>query len=135
MRIVAIFLISILSGCTLYQSDGRQAIEKNKADIVGAFGFDAVSKAHYSCFMSADLPQILQAPNHVIETEYEKQGFSSFGTFVDGSAQVVVYKLELDNERHHHCNLRLSESSLDSQNSAIRLAVVLLTEQISQHNF
>lgn len=135
MRVVALFLFLFPVACTVYQSDGRQIIEKNKLQAVGAYGFDPVSKTQYSCFMSADLPEVLQMPNTVIETEYEKDGFSTLETVAEIEPQLIVYKYDHERDHHHYCNLRMMEPSKVSQKSAIRLSVNLLTDQVARLGF
>jgi hypothetical protein len=129
VRIVALFIFLLPSACTLYQSDGRQAIEKNKANIVGAYGFDTVSKTHYECYLSAEAPSILHAQNEVLDTEFEKDGFSSLETH-GPDRRIIVYKFEEARTHHHYCILKVLEPAAESKASAIRLAVNLLVDQM-----
>ena len=132
MRIVALLFLVSVAACTVYQSDGRQAIEKNKANIVGTFGFDIKTQTHYSCFISADTPSVLQTPNEVIENEFEKDGFSSQLHMSDEGPQLVIYKYDADRSQHHYCTLKTLDNTSAAQTDAIRLAVDLLIQQISK---
>jgi len=130
MRVVAFssFFIFIF-GCTVYQSDGRQAIEKNKANIVGTFGFDPYHKVDYRCEMGGDAPDALHSPTEVIESEFEASGYSSFLIKKYPHKEILVYRYDPNSHYHHICRLHLMSDSDADQKGAIRLAVNLLQDQ------
>lgn len=126
------FLPSLLS-CTLYQSEGRVALEKDKNGIITASGLNLSSSIEYICYKSALAPFELNGPLHVIETSFESQGFSSYLVNEDpGSKYVLVYEAlreETEADQHRFCRAKfLQPSSKSLIEEAIDLVVFQLLD-------
>ena len=138
MRIITVFAsISIFSlisliGCTIYQSDGREAIEDNKADIVVIMGVDDELNTEFQCLRSVSAPEETKGPAQVIDHEDEADGYSAFLVTNENNKNLIVYlvpNLELG-EPHLYCDLDThGDYSKSKIRSAIRLGVRLLAEQ------
>ena len=71
-----IYLIFLFAaGCTVYQSGGRAAIEKNQSNLVGTYstGYDAKLEYYYKCSTSVTTPDFLKEPLEVVESIYEQK--------------------------------------------------------------
>ena len=133
MRIIAVFAsLILLTACTIYQSDGREAIEDNKADIVIMQGFDAALNVEFQCIRSLSEPEQTKGPAQVIDHENESDGYSAYLVTTDDHKNLIVYQVpneELD-EPHRYCDLDTHGDYKNSKlRSAIRLGVRLLAEQ------
>lgn len=107
--LVLLFLSLQIASCTLYQSEGRELLEKNKNGIV-SFEFNAQKTIRYSCHRSAVPPEELSGPVEVLETNYEEQGFSSYLQRKNLETYILVYEsLKIDklHTEHNFCRLQL----------------------------
>lgn len=119
-----------LASCTLYESEGREAIANNKNGILTILGFNPEKSLYYTCFQASSSPTELSGPLKVIETAYESQGFSSY--LVESGQQniVLVYEIiksESKAEEHNFCRIKLLKApSLELSLEAIDLGVFQL---------
>ena len=133
MRIIAVlaFLFS-LSACSLYQSDGREAIQDNKSEIVVSTGFDIKSNTVYQCLRSIAEPEETKGPVEVIDHEAEADGYSAYLVSSEEHKHLMIYKVPHKEllEPHRYCDLdTLGDYTPSKINIAIRLGVRLLAEQ------
>ena len=126
-------ILSTQTACTLYESDGREAISENKADIVVVSGYDVVYNIGFECFKSLTEPKQTKSPVQVIEHEFEQDGYSAYlmTTSLEVKKEILVYQgPENSDLAHRFCHLdtqnKLHQSKIQE---AIELGVILLEEQ------
>ena len=133
MRLISVlnilFSIFFLSACSLYQSDGRKAIEKNSAGIVTLQGYDSVQNIKFSCYQSGSAPYEMKGPIQVIDNEFEELGYSVYLINEALAKKLLVYQVPSDQTAHNFCNLdTFDDLSKVKIHSAVRLGVQLLSE-------
>jgi hypothetical protein len=127
----------LLNGCSLYESAGRKAIEKNENGIVvlSTMGLSGDPLHYYNCEKRSTLPSFLKEPLEVIETEYESQGLSVMTTSSSASPWIAVYRHNAEQDAHTHCKvypLRSSSLSRPAILNAARVGVAQVTALESQ---
>jgi hypothetical protein len=130
LLIVVLFLVTSIGlvGCTVYQSDGREAIEKNKAQIVtlSRTDGDPEDSFHIVCSYGRSTTDDIRPPAEVVETEFESRGFSTFLRQSAKAWSVVVYRSGGSgaNDIHSQC-LMTTEQGLTRERlrSAVELGV------------
>lgn len=74
---VSFFAVSIFSmGCSLYQSSGREAIEKGLIPIEVASGLDTHFQTFYLCKKDYSTPAYLKVPLEVLEAPHLPKEYS-----------------------------------------------------------
>jgi hypothetical protein len=121
-----IFLI--LTACSLYQSDGRENIEKNSRNIVTGAGVSLDFKIRYECASLMALPVDWQTNVTALDEFSTLEG--SKAVLLNGyeTPTVVVYHWV---ERHvEGCNLSVLDSKLSTQNlsDVVGFGETLLTQ-------
>lgn len=110
-----VFSLVFLSSCSIYESNGREIIEKNQGGIV-ASGFSFKTNVYYVCSRSYVTPEFLKAPLEVIETEYEKKNISVLYNEHSQPHSVVVYHHNVLGELYDSCKMFfLKRVSTESQ--------------------
>lgn len=139
MRFVLfLFAFPFLLSCTLYTSEGREALEKNKNGIITISGLNPNNTVEYTCYKSALAPYELNGPLHVLETSYESQGFSSYFVQEEGSLPYVLVYEDLGDEesqldQYRFCRAKLLQSSSKASiDEAIDLVVFQLLDPESR---
>ncbi len=105
VKTIALILVPLLTGCTLYQSEGREALEKNKGGIINTSGFDIQRNMAYECATSAQVPLEMNGPTVVLETPYETQGFSSYLVQEPNVEKILVYRYSKESSLHSFCRI------------------------------
>lgn len=84
-------LLFFLAACSLYESSGRQAIEKNEGGIVTS-GLILEPQGYYVCSRAYILPDFLKEPLEVLATPYEKRNYSVLLKTNSAPDWLVIYK-------------------------------------------
>lgn len=102
-------LLIFLTSCSLYESSGREAIEKNQNNImppaVFANGLDKKFDHYYTCVSARDLPVFLREPLEVIETRHEIENISVMLNTGSPPDWVAVYRYNEDLMEHESCKI------------------------------
>lgn len=134
MRLILFFCILIsVSACSLYQSDGRKAIEKNTANVVTGTGFDSVQNIKFVCYQSGSEPAETKGPIQVIDNEFDEAGIATYLIDDSQTKKLLVYRVPTQGQPqpqpHNFCHLdTLDDLTYIKIRSAIRLGVQLLSE-------
>lgn len=127
--ILSFFILVFVSACSLYQSDGRKAIEKNTASVVTGTGFDSVQNIKFVCYQSGSAPAETKGPIQVIDNEFDEAGIATYLIDDSQSKKLLVYQVPTQDQAHNFCHLdTLDDLSYIKIRSAIRLGVQLLSE-------
>jgi hypothetical protein len=96
---IATFFIcaTFLTGCSLYQSDGRKDVEENTNDIIGPAGFVPSGAMFYVCMQSKNEPSFLKEPFEVVATPYDSEKFTTLFDAVNTPSTVIVYTVTEQN--------------------------------------
>lgn len=117
------FFCTLLVSCSLYESGGREAIEKNQSGIVGGFNTFNKKLTHYSaCNSTYEEPEFLKAPLEVIETSYENEDISVFYSGISSPRWLAVYRYDSILQLHSHCKI-YSLSGLSLNPTKIKQAI------------
>jgi hypothetical protein len=100
-------LLFFLTSCTLYESGGRQAIEKNENNLVGSYaaGLSAKHQHYYVCSHTKELPDFLLEALEVIETPHETRNFSILLNARTTPKWIAVYRHNLELNTHEQCKI------------------------------
>lgn len=129
-----LFFISIIYlssvSCTVYESEGREALKENKNNIITVTGFNDEGSIKYTCYHSGAAPAELSGPLEVIESQYDSQGFSSYLNKSSEQVFVLVYENKEETKNmHSFCRLNLlKEADLELSYEAIDLGVFHLLD-------
>lgn len=120
MALIRFFALSILlstagflTGCSLYESDGHKAIEKNSGGIVTVTGFNLELAARYECMKMVALPTSWQT-NVVSLSEFSK--IEAMEAALDNTKEVptvLVYTTET--RSFEGCSIELLDSKTSTQ--------------------
>jgi hypothetical protein len=106
---VGLFVL-FLAACTLYESGGREAIEKNQGNIVTS-GFSLSLNGYYRCERSLVTPDFLKEPLEVldvsdwIEKKFEKQDVSLLLQTSHTPHWLVVYTQQSLSQEYDSCKI------------------------------
>lgn len=100
-------LLFFLSSCSLYESGGRQAIEKNEGNLVGSYvaGLSANQQHYYVCSRTKKLPDFLSEALEVIETPLETQNISVLLNSRSAPNWVAIYRQNLEFNHYDQCKI------------------------------
>jgi hypothetical protein len=111
---ILILTAAVLTACSLYQSDGREAIEKNTGGFVTGSGVSFIPKTHYECLTLMAVPTDWQDSTTSLDEYITLPGAKAILLDENTSPQVVVYTWT---ERHvEACQLTIIDAKLSSQN-------------------
>lgn len=99
------FFSLFLCACSLYESSGRQAIEKDDGGIVTS-GLSLKPSGYYACSRTYTLPSFLKEPLEVLETPFEKKNYSVLFNTTSTPNWLVIYR--------HHPSVTSYVESYDS---------------------
>ena len=101
-------------GCSLYQSTGREAIEKGTIPI--SSGLDASLNVLYECHKDYRTPHYLKAPFEVLEAPLIPREYS---VLLQGAVEpfwVVIYT-HVNHEKYYSCQYHITQEHFDSLDS------------------
>ncbi len=100
-------LLVFLASCSLYESGGRQAIEKNENAIVvrHSAGLSPNQQHYYVCSRTKELPGFLREALEVIETPFESRGFSVLLNARANQKWIAVYQHNVELNTHDQCKI------------------------------
>ncbi len=81
----------VVTGCSLYESTGRKAIEDNENDVVGTYSLNANRTLAYRCAVTTQSPNFLREPMEAIATPYESEDIT---TLIDVRSSPVILAME-----------------------------------------
>lgn len=110
--IAFIALVIATTGCSLYKSDGREAIEKNSANIVTGSGVNLHLNVRYQCELMMAIPADWQAARTPLD-EFAALEDSKAILLTGAETPVVVVYTWID--RHvEACSLAILDAKLSS---------------------
>jgi hypothetical protein len=99
-----IFATVALSACSIYESDGRKAIEKNQGNIVGS-GVSPLLGLFYICEQTTNAPTFTKDPLEVVESEYEEAHISTLLNQQSEPHWIVAYHHNEETLVHTFCKV------------------------------
>jgi hypothetical protein len=105
---------AVLTACSLYQSGGREAIEKDSGGLVTQPGFNLKLNTHYECSTLMALPLSWQQNVTSLNEYTSLEGTKAILLAGSETPEVIVYGWV---DRHvDACSLTVEDSKLSSQN-------------------
>ena len=119
-------LLFLLTSCTLYESGGRQAIEKNENNIVGSYsaGLSTNHQHYYVCSRTKELPDFLLEALEVMETPYEKHNFSVLLNSRVTPKWIAIYHHNSELNAHEQCKVYFLKNKSLNKKRILRAARV-----------
>lgn len=122
VSLIIIFVIAFsISGCTLYQSGGRKAIETNQGGLLGA-GINSVLNAYYNCEHTFDTPDFLKEGLEVVDTPFESQNYSILYDRHSSPPLIAVYSNDTEEKSYRFCKVYMLKSEVAVRERLTRLA-------------
>ncbi len=120
-----------LAACSLYESSGHKAIEKNQGGIVTAgglvaSGFGLKPYSYYTCARSLTTPDFLKEPLEVLETPFEQENFSVLLNSQSSPGWLAVYRHQ--NEFYDTCKIYFLQSSTSAEEVYLNAAHIGVTQ-------
>jgi hypothetical protein len=103
--LVSLFFGLSLSGCTLYQSSGREAIEKDSGQIVTSSGFSPNFKSYYNCMSSDKMPDFLKQDLEILNTKNEPEFVTVLASEKNSPSWIYVYTYKEMSGFHYSCQV------------------------------
>lgn len=103
------------SACSIYQSSGREILEKDTGKIVTTSGFQLDLSAKYECFEAVHTPDIWNGVSTPLD-EYSQSDMIDARLTQTEELPVVLISLRHETEAHFQgCTLQILDSKLSSQ--------------------
>src|SRR5262245_41698230 len=101
-----ITLLSLLQACSIYQSGGREAIEKDSGNIVTKSGFTEAFTHYFECEGTHKRPGFLDKANQVLVTPFETADYTVLTSQTDPLKWITVFRYMEDNKAYFFCKIQ-----------------------------